>query len=213
MKKKLDPYETLGVGRDVNPEQIKAAHRKRVRKAHPDAGGNKDEFLAVQRSYEILSDDEARKRFDQTGNTDEPPNIQNRALSELLRLAVMVVTEARDPKTIDLVAAMRKSIQMAMEQQRRNREGALAQVEKFEDAAKRFKIGKGKENPIEVIMRQQVQNARSSVTSCDDMLEMMETALKILADYKYDWSKPDEMFTGGKAMWANIEFVAGGKFT
>jgi hypothetical protein len=38
--KPFDPYEVLGVPRDATPQDVKAAYRKRVKKVHPDVGGD-----------------------------------------------------------------------------------------------------------------------------------------------------------------------------
>lgn len=48
--------ETLGLkpGGDYNPEKIKKAYRRKVMKAHPDAGGSQVDFIAVQNAYEWL---------------------------------------------------------------------------------------------------------------------------------------------------------------
>ena len=67
-----DPYVTLGVGKDANLSEIKAAHRKLVLKCHPDKiqdeslrNRARDQFQRVQESYELLSDEKARSRYDQ----------------------------------------------------------------------------------------------------------------------------------------------------
>jgi len=48
--------ETLGLkpGRDYSPDEIKKAYRRKVMKVHPDAGGSRAEFIAVQNGYEAL---------------------------------------------------------------------------------------------------------------------------------------------------------------
>jgi curved DNA-binding protein CbpA len=67
-----DPYVTLGVGKDATLSEIKAAHRKLVLKCHPDKiqdeslrNRARDQFQRVQESYELLSDEKARSRYDQ----------------------------------------------------------------------------------------------------------------------------------------------------
>jgi molecular chaperone DnaJ len=66
-----DPYDTLGVDRKASDEQIKKAYRKLARKYHPDRNPDdpsaEDRFKEVQEAYSILSDPEARKRFDSGG--------------------------------------------------------------------------------------------------------------------------------------------------
>ncbi len=67
-----DYYETLGVARDASPEAVKKAYRGLARKYHPDVnpGDKKAEskFKEVQQAYDILSDVEKRKRYDQFGH-------------------------------------------------------------------------------------------------------------------------------------------------
>lgn len=63
-------YDALGVAPDATPEEIKRAHRKVVKQHHPDAGGDAQRFGAIQRAYDVLSDPDARQRYDATGSTD-----------------------------------------------------------------------------------------------------------------------------------------------
>jgi curved DNA-binding protein CbpA len=69
----LDPYATLGVAKEATLTEIRAAHRKRVLKCHPDKiqdesqrRAAQDEFQQVQQAYELLSDETQRARYDQT---------------------------------------------------------------------------------------------------------------------------------------------------
>jgi DnaJ-class molecular chaperone len=57
-------YETLGVARNANPDEIKRAYRKLASQHHPDKGGDKEKFQAIQASYAILSDPQQRAAYD-----------------------------------------------------------------------------------------------------------------------------------------------------
>lgn len=191
-KSKLDPYATLGVKKNASKDEIKKAHRKRVSKSHPDKGGNREEFLAVQRSYEILSDDQQRKRYDETGDTSTPVPMRERCLSELAKLAIHVVNESPDHKTRDLVKQMKDTVNATLVQTRQSRTENQKQAEKFHDAAKRFKVKNG-ENPFEVMLTKQAQEFENGVRVCDEKIEMSQMCLEILNSCKYDFTKPDEM--------------------
>src|SRR5450755_4278741 len=68
---KHDYYETLGVPRKADTEEIRKAYRKLARKHHPDLNpGDKsaeDRFKNVQEAYDVLSDSKKRGMYDQVG--------------------------------------------------------------------------------------------------------------------------------------------------
>jgi DnaJ-class molecular chaperone len=67
-----DYYEVLGVKRDVTGDQIRQAYRKLARKHHPDVNPGdrvaEEKFKDINEAYEVLSDPEKRKRYDQLGS-------------------------------------------------------------------------------------------------------------------------------------------------
>jgi molecular chaperone DnaJ len=62
-----DYYDILGVSKNATQEEIKKAFRKQARKHHPDAGGSEERFKEINEAYEVLSDPEKRKQYDQFG--------------------------------------------------------------------------------------------------------------------------------------------------
>lgn len=67
-----DYYEILGVQRDAPQQTIKSAYRKLARKYHPDVNKSKDaqeKFKDINEAYEVLGDENKRKRYDQLGSS------------------------------------------------------------------------------------------------------------------------------------------------
>jgi curved DNA-binding protein len=66
-----DYYAVLGVSKSADADGIKKAYRKLARKYHPDMNpGNKTaeaRFKEVNEAYEVLSDSDKRKKYDQFG--------------------------------------------------------------------------------------------------------------------------------------------------
>lgn len=66
-----DYYAILGVPRNADEKEIKKAYRRLARKYHPDLNpGDKEaerKFKEINEAYEVLSDPEKRKRYDELG--------------------------------------------------------------------------------------------------------------------------------------------------
>ena len=76
MATKRDYYEVLGVSKNATADEIKKAYRKMAIKYHPDKNpGDKDaeeKFKEAAEAYDVLSNDEKRKKYDQFGHNMGP---------------------------------------------------------------------------------------------------------------------------------------------
>ena len=72
-KSTKDLYKLLGLPREASQEDIRKAHRKLVRKYHPDANPEDPQaegrFKEIQRAYEVLSNPEKRHEHDKRFHT------------------------------------------------------------------------------------------------------------------------------------------------
>ncbi|MDE2786153.1 MAG: molecular chaperone DnaJ [Chloroflexota bacterium] len=67
----VDYYETLGVDRGANDEEIRRAFRRKAMEFHPDRNktpGAEDKFKEINEAYQVLSDQEKRTRYDRFGH-------------------------------------------------------------------------------------------------------------------------------------------------
>lgn len=65
-----DYYKILGVSKNASPADIKRAYRKLSLKYHPDKNPSEDassKFAEIAAAYDVLSDPDKRKTYDQGG--------------------------------------------------------------------------------------------------------------------------------------------------
>ena len=66
-----DYYATLGINKNASADEIKKAFRKLAVKYHPDRNPDdkqaEERFKEISEAYEVLSDTEKRKKYDQFG--------------------------------------------------------------------------------------------------------------------------------------------------
>ena len=73
---KKDYYDVLGVARTASESDIKKAYRKAAREHHPDMVAKEDKdaaekrFKEINEAYQVLSDSEKKKMYDQFGHTN-----------------------------------------------------------------------------------------------------------------------------------------------
>ena len=76
-------YEELGLKENATQGEIKSSYRQLVKQHHPDAGGEKDRFLAIQNAWETLNDPLKKQKYDKNlFSLNQASNLNNYSWEE-----------------------------------------------------------------------------------------------------------------------------------
>lgn len=192
-------YDTLGVPPDASQEEIKAAFRRQAKTAHPDANPpeKKDEaeekFGALTKAYEVLSDEKSRQRYDRTGATEKPDDIEVRAEQIIAERLISIFNEvdsehdgmppvyALYDNAFDFI---RKVINRGLFEIKKARGRAAGEQVRWKDRRPKFK-GKVAERIID----EKIRDVRFRMERLDFEEKAAKRALELLETYEHE---PDE---------------------
>jgi DnaJ-class molecular chaperone len=177
----MNPYETLNIPCEADAATIRKAHRKAARASHPDHGGSTEAFLAVQKSYEILTDPERKARYDATGDTKEI-DLRKEAVNKLVGLVIQFA-EQRDWSQDDMVHAMIRSVKDGIERGHQSNDGLRKQGAKLRATAERIST-KG-QNILAAALEKRAGDCDNQIAANKTQLQIGELMVTMLGDYNY----------------------------
>ncbi|MFB2552466.1 DnaJ domain-containing protein [Ensifer soli] len=107
----IDPYEILGLPRDADTAAVRAAFRRRAKTAHPDTGGQLNDFERLKNASDLLTDPVRRKVYDDTGY--DPALADPKDMKGVMILETYVndlILDERSPGSFDPLAAIRRKL-------------------------------------------------------------------------------------------------------
>lgn len=179
----MSHYETLGVRRDADRDTIKRAYRKKAHEAHPDKGGKAEAFHAIQKAYDVLSDDARRAWYDRNG-TDGQANPEDEALKNLAAVFLQTVEQV-DVDHSDVLALVRENIAQAKRNVSAQMEGLKAKVRKLESAKRRVKRKSAGPSLFAQMLDAQISANKRAVEMGGENLKVFDRMLELLKDYAY----------------------------
>ena len=124
-------YSDLGVTPDADATTIRKAYRKRAAKAHPDAGGSREDFEKLTTAKLILLDPLRRQKYDATGETDASPDNE---FAQVLQIAVAAIDGVL--RSIESRRGDPCEFQIVKDARQRLKEDIASQESLFADQAK-----------------------------------------------------------------------------
>lgn len=182
----IDPYETLGLERDADGDAIKAAYRKAAKTAHPDSGGDTEEFGRLQACYDLLKDPVRRKVYDSTGY--DPQLADPRDLKGILMLETLVnefILDEREPGSFDPLAAMRRKLSDDIVKSRFH----ILELERHRARVRQHIDRLGRRPAADVLgsmLRTRSQSIADAIRNAEAQIEAIEQAYTMLEGYSYE---------------------------
>jgi curved DNA-binding protein CbpA len=193
----LDPYKTLGIGRDATPEEVDAAFKRCAKAAHPDCGGSEEAFIRTKTAHCILSDPQRRAHFDATGECEDAPidNGDQAAMQLIAAMLGALLVRDDDVFQLDIPALMTRELlkrQQEAEKSIRTMQRAESRAQRMQKLFKRKGDG---DNRLARMLEWHANTARQQIAADRKNIEHAARAIEILKDYDFERDGPiDQWF-------------------
>jgi len=182
----MNLYDTLGIDKTATQSEIKSAYRKKATEHHPDKNGGKEseEFHNVQLAYEVLSDPEERKQYDETGRYSNDPEwkkIRDR-FYETLASVMFDITDSQD--ILEVVKSLIRNKIGQKQSEIMNYRDKLKRVSKI---IKRIKP-KGSEDYLITALQNEIKMGNELIKSAEQHVEFLKKVVEY-GDH-YESSEP-----------------------
>lgn len=180
-------YDDLGVKKGASRDEIKKSYRRKAQKEHPDKGGSKETFHAIQKAYAVLGDYSRRAHYDATGEDGRAPSIREEALTVLSSVFMQILNNV-DTDHTNVVQEISNFLQgevRKMLQEIKNHQTGIA---KRERALKRLKyVGNGP-NIMEQMIQADIDGRKRGLEMGNHKNEVFAEAIRMLGDYSWQAS-------------------------
>lgn len=182
----IDPYKMLGIERDADEQTVKTAYRKAAKSAHPDSGGDAEQFARLQAAFDLLKDPVRRRVYDDTGY--DPQLADAKDLKGLMMIETLVnefILDEREPGSFDPVAAMRRKLSDDILKSRFH----ILELERHRARVRKHLDRLGKKPDTDVLgsmLRARSQSIADAIKQAETQIEAIEQAYTMLEGYSYE---------------------------
>ena len=182
--KPFDPYGDLELERDATPEQIKKAYYRLSKNYHPDVGGDPEVFQRIARAYEVLSDPDKKKHFDETGFVKGEMNL-DMMMNQFIFTLMTQIIQLADPETTDILEALKHEVRAQI----KVAQGKFSKLETYfkrlGKTKKKMKSSKGK-GILLMLLENEIKVTSHKVQRGQMEIDAMKKSVDLLDEYDYE---------------------------
>lgn len=116
----MNLYEELELSKNCTFDEIKQQYRHLAGIHHPDKGGDAEKFKRIKLAYEVLSDPERRKTYNETNSTLPPVDVVRiEAIAQLSHIFFSLIAVV-DLHQTNLIDEMKKEVKKLDDQNNRD---------------------------------------------------------------------------------------------
>lgn len=186
-------YEILGVEVDATQEEIKVAYRKQSMVHHPDKGGDPAKFQAVNQAYQILSNDEKRKRYDNGEQLNSIRSTQQQFDNEVMNALVIVfmgsIEASPSYRQVDIMQIVQHTFIKSINDSKRELLFLRESIERYEVVKSKIKHKGDGENILSRVLEATLVEKSKLEEQIKRKIEIYRASQKIAEDYDYDFDK------------------------
>ena len=190
-------YDTLGIGSDASPEDVKAAYRRAAMAHHPDRNPGDEEaaarFRAVQEAYDVLSDPEKRAAYDRTGEVPNGNSPEAALHADAINVFVEAIGRAGpNPSSYNIVELMETLVRSKQETLRRAMASNAVQIRKLDAVLSRIgrKEGVAGPNVLRGFLEQDLAAKRQQDLRLREALSHGEKLFAYVQTYTFEVEPP-----------------------
>ena len=187
----MDLYDALDIKKNASADEIRHAYRKRAQKTHPDKAGveKTSEFQMIKHAYEVLSDPDKRKHYDETGNADDLDSPENIILQKFAELLINITVKViNDPESENLFFEANKNLDLNRQKYSADAITHRRNAKKLRQAAERSSHRMGGENLAHLTLTAAAADEDRKAEKFDRIVDQINQVGVMLKDYEYQCS-------------------------
>lgn len=193
--KMIDLYKILKINKKASKKDVKKAYRNSSKIHHPDKGGKIEDFNLISKAYQILMNDDKRKRYDDGESIDDILYASNNKSLSIIATMFCVVIENLDPNNENIIERMKSQISLNTIPIRTKIDKLNVEKKRCESFLKKLKHKDKNNNIMNYIANGQIKIKKDQIDLLKKEQSDFEKAEELLEDFDYEIVK-SIMITG-----------------